>query len=137
MKPSQARARFASGRTAHLATADADGLPHVVVVCFALEGEQIYTAVDAKPKTTPRLRRLENLRANPRVSILVDHYDDRDWSRLWWVRGDGAGRVLAPGAEWNRAVRLLMERYQQYRETPPPGPVIALRIQRWSGWSAS
>lgn len=137
MQPSEARERFASARSAHLATADAAGRPHIVVVCFAVDGDEVYTAIDAKPKTTTRLRRLENLRANPLASILADHYDDLDWSRLWWARGDGAGRELPPGAERDRALTLLIDRYEQYRTTPPAGPVLALHIERWSGWSAT
>lgn len=137
MDPAEARERFGGARTAHLATADAAGRPHVVVVCFALEGDDVYSAVDAKPKSTPRLRRLRNLRENPRCSVLVDHYDDADWTRLWWVRGDGAGRILPRGAQRDRALTLLAERYRQYRETPPAGPVLAVRVQRWSGWAAA
>ena len=91
-------------------------------IVFAVAGDTVYHAVDAKPKRTTRLRRLANARANPRVALLADHYDDADWTALWWVRADGAARVLEPGeAEAGRAVELLAARYAQYRETPPRG----------------
>jgi PPOX class probable F420-dependent enzyme len=129
-----ARARFAAARVARLATVDAHGRPHLVPIVFALAGETIYSVVDAKPKRTTELRRLRNVSSNPYVSVLVDHYDDADWSALWWVRADGVARVLEltePGAR--DAVRLLAERYPRQRAT---GPVLAIDIERWSGWSA-
>ena len=133
MSPREARERFASARVARLATADADGVPHIVPLVFALEGDTVFSAVDAKPKRTVDLRRLRNVAANPRVALLADHYADEDWGALWWVRADGTGRVLdaAPGA-----VALLRERYAQYRDAPPRGPVLAVEVARWSGWHA-
>src|ERR1700730_16782449 len=98
MDGGEARSRFERSRVARLASADADGRPHLVVVCFALEGERLYSAVDAKPKRTQRLRRLANIAANPRVSLLVDHYEE-EWSRLWWARADGLAHVVAPNGE--------------------------------------
>jgi len=83
----------ASARVARLATVGADGNPHVVPICFALDGDTLYTAVDAKPKSTRALRRLANIRANPRVEVVIDHYED-DWTRLWWVRLAGRARVV-------------------------------------------
>ena len=131
-----ARHRFADSRSARLATVGADGQPHVVPIVFAVLSEVLYTAVDAKPKSGRRLRRLDNIDANPRVSVLVDHYDD-DWDQLWWARADGTARVLPPrSAESSAALRALTARYDQYRATPPPGPVIAVDIQRWSGWTS-
>ncbi|HEU5107175.1 MAG TPA: TIGR03668 family PPOX class F420-dependent oxidoreductase [Micromonosporaceae bacterium] len=132
-----ARDRFAAARVARLATADAAGRPHLVPVTFVVSGDTVYSAVDAKPKTTTALRRLANVEANPRVALLVDHYDDAAWDRLWWVRADGAGRVLdADGPEGRRAVDLLVDRYAQYRERRPGGPVLAVDVDRWSAWSA-
>src|ERR1700750_1480829 len=96
MGPEEARHRFASARVARLATADAGGVPHLVPIAFVVEGATIYSAVDAKPKRTRALRRLANVRENPAVSLLVDHWDEDDWERLWWVRADGTGRVLGP-----------------------------------------
>jgi PPOX class probable F420-dependent enzyme len=132
--PSEARARFAAARVARLATADATGRPHLVPVVFAVQGDTVYTVVDAKPKRTTALRRLANVAENPRVALLVDHYDDVDWDALWWVRADGVGRVLAPdAAEARRAVELLRARYPQQRAA---GAVLAVDVERWSGWSA-
>jgi PPOX class probable F420-dependent enzyme len=134
----RARERFAAARVARLATADAAGRPHLVPVTFALAGDTVYSAVDAKPKTTRALRRLANVAVNPRVALLVDHYDDGDWSRLWWVRADGSGRVLdAREAEAAGAIALLADRYAAYRRQPPAGPVLAVDVDRWSSWSAS
>jgi PPOX class probable F420-dependent enzyme len=137
MTAEEARRRFADARVARLATADAEGRPHVVPIAFAVAGDTVYHAVDAKPKRTTRLRRLANAAANPRVALLADHYDDADWSALWWVRGDGSARVLDVSAgEARRGLELLAERYAQYRATPPIGPVLAIAVERWSGWRA-
>jgi PPOX class probable F420-dependent enzyme len=135
MTAAEARARFAGARLARLATADAAGRPHLVPIAFAVEGETIYSAVDAKPKRTRALRRLANVRENPAVSLLVDHWDEEDWERLWWARADGAGRVLDPAEpEARRVVELLRARYPRQRDA---GEVLAVDVERWSGWAAS
>jgi PPOX class probable F420-dependent enzyme len=121
---------------ARLATAGVDGRPHIVPIVFAVDGDTLYFAVDAKPKRTANLKRLNNIGVNPAVAVLVDHYED-DWTRLWWVRAEGTASVVADDAEAARAMGLLAGRYAQYRETPPPGPVVAIRIQRLTGWSAA
>lgn len=95
----------------------------------------MFFAVDTKPKATHDLKRLRNIEANPAVSILVDHYEDDDWSKLWWVRVDGTARVIADVAEAERGIELLAAKYVQHRRTRPPGPVIAVAIERVSGWS--
>ena len=128
--------RFAAARVARLATVDADGQPHLVPIVFVVAGERLYTVVDGKPKRTTALRRLTNVAANPKVSVLVDHYAD-DWRELWWVRADGTARIVPiDGAEGRTALRLLTERYPQYAETVPPGPVLAIDIARWVSWTA-
>ena len=138
MNPADARARFAAGRVARLATAGAAGAPHVVAVCFALDEDRVYSAVDHKPKRTRSLRRLANVAENPAVSLLVDHYEDEDWRRLWWARADGTARVLdAAEPEGARALDLLAARYAPYRERRPEGPVLVVDVARWSGWSAA
>jgi PPOX class probable F420-dependent enzyme len=120
---------------ARLATVGAHGRPHIVPITFALDGDVIYSAVDAKPKTTARLRRLRNIAASPRVSVLADHYDD-DWDRLWWVRADGTASIVADPAGMSRPLRLLAERYEQYRAGPPAGPVVRIMAEHWVGWAA-
>ena len=137
MTAEEARRRFAAARVARLATADAGGRPHVVPVVFAVAGDVVYHAVDAKPKRTRALRRLANLEANPRAALLADAYDE-DWTRLWWVRAEGTARILdAAGEEGRAAVARLAERYAPYRDDQPAGPVIAVDVTRWSGWAAS
>ena len=116
MSPEEARARFAAARVARLATADAAGRPHLVPIAFAVEGDTVYSAVDAKPKRTRALRRLANVRENPAVALLVDHWEEEDWGALWWVRAEGRGRVLAAEEpEARHAVELLSERYPRQR----------------------
>ena len=136
-----ARRLFASAAVARLATVSPAGHPHLVPVTFVLDsdpgrGDRLYTAVDAKPKTTTRLQRLRNIRANPQVAVLADHYEP-DWARLWWVRADGRASILDEPSDMAPALRLLAERYPQYREQLPGGPVICVQVDRWTGWAAA
>jgi PPOX class probable F420-dependent enzyme len=130
------RARVEEARVARLATTDPDGRPNLVPICFVVEGDVLYSAVDEKPKRTKRLRRLANILARPSVTVLVDHYEE-DWRRLWWVRLRGEARVIEDGPEWERALSLLAGKYEQYRRERPTGAVIAVRVQEWRGWSAT
>jgi PPOX class probable F420-dependent enzyme len=125
--------RVTGARVARLATTDPDGRPHLVPIVFAVEGNTLYSAVDRKPKRSTRLRRIENARARPDVTVLVDHYDD-DWTRLWWVRLRGRARVLDEGEELLRALRLLADKYPQYRSEPPSGPVLAVDVTEVRAW---
>ena len=118
-----------------LATMAPDGGPHLVPMCFVLDGETVFSVVDDKPKRSRRLQRLVNLEANSRCALLVDRYDD-DWSRLWWIRLDARGRVAGDDAERADALELLAAKYRQYADRPPGGDVLALEIVRWTGWSA-
>ena len=136
MDEREIRSRFESASVARLATVGADRRPHLVPVCFALDEQTLYFAVDSKPKRTTNLKRLRNIAANPAVSILVDHYED-DWKALWWVRADGEARVVTEEAEARRAITLLAARYSQYRANAPAGPVVAVAIAALTGWSAS
>jgi PPOX class probable F420-dependent enzyme len=129
------RARVATSPIGRLATVDPDGRPHLVPIVFALAGDTVYSAVDAKPKRSRMLRRIENARRDPNVAVLVDHYDD-DWARLWWVRLRGRARVLDGGVEAQRALALLAEKYAQYRDAPPRVPVLAIDVDEWRSWSA-
>jgi PPOX class probable F420-dependent enzyme len=131
-----ARERFERARVGRLATTTPRGRPHLVPVVFALVGNNVWTAVDAKPKSTSSLRRLVNIESNPRVSMLVDHYDD-DWSALWWVRVDGDATVLPVDAEGGRlALSALATKYPQYAALAPPGPLICIVVDSWTSWSA-
>jgi PPOX class probable F420-dependent enzyme len=131
----ECRARLAAAPVARLGTLGPDGAPHLVPITFALEADELVFAIDHKPKTTTELARLRNLRRDPRVTVLADQYRD-DWSELWWVRVDGVARELE-GASRDHAVENLVARYAQYRDTRPDGPVVGIRITRWTGWSGS
>ena len=130
------RYRISDSMVARLATIGRDGRPHIVPITFALGEDELYFAVDHKPKRTTHLQRLRNIEANPAVSVLVDQYED-DWSRLWWVRVDGRARIVNAGELHDQAVELLCAKYAQYRSLPPGGPVVAIAIERMSGWSSS
>jgi PPOX class probable F420-dependent enzyme len=129
------RERVEAARVARLATLDPDGRPHLVPIVFVLEGQTLYTAVDDKPKRSRTLRRIENARRRPDVTVLVDEYDE-DWARLWWVRLRGRARVLDGGDEAEAALGLLAEKYDAYRRAPPAPPVLAVDVLEWRGWSA-
>lgn len=133
--PDAARSRVRQARVARLATVRPDGTPHLIPITFALDGDTVVTAVDGKPKRTAALQRLENIAANPAVTLLVDHYDD-DWSRLWWVRLDGVAEVLRDEPERTAALEPLVAKYPQYESSPPSGPVIRVAVHRWATWSA-
>jgi PPOX class probable F420-dependent enzyme len=135
MNDEKARAGFTTARVARLATIRPDGAPHLVPVVFVLEGDTVWFVVDEKPKRHRRLQRLVNIRAEPRVSLLVDSYDE-DWSRLWWVRADGRARIVGEGLELERALGLLLDKYPQERGQPPNGPALAVEVERWRCWPA-
>ena len=128
------RRRLQEAPVARLATVDAEGRPHLVPIAFAHDDENLYFAVDDKPKRRRDLKRLRNIAGNPRVSVLVDHYED-DWARLWWVRLDGVANVLDHDAEAQRAIDLLVRKYAQYARTRPQGPVVVIKIEHMTGWS--
>ncbi len=131
----EARRRFAAARVARLATVDVAGIPHLVPVTFAVVEDVVTFAVDHKPKTTMDLRRVRNIRSTGRVSLLVDHYDDADWTRLWWVRADGVGQVVTDHAERGALLNALVAKYPQYQDRRPAGAVLRL-VVAWSGWTA-
>jgi PPOX class probable F420-dependent enzyme len=128
---------LATGRVGRLATVDARGAPHVVPVCYAVEGETLYITVDEKPKRTDRpLQRLRNIERNPAAAVTIDRYDE-DWSRLGWVMLRGRAEILHDGTEHDRAQALLQSRYRQLATMDLTSlPVIALRIQRTTSWGA-
>lgn len=133
MDEREAREQFAKARVARLATVTATGAPHLVPVVFAVVGRTVWSAVDGKPKQSRRLQRLANIEADPRVSVLTDHYDE-DWTRLWWVRADGTAAVMVEQAQEGEAA--LTAKYAQYRDLPLTGPFIRIAIQQWRFWSS-
>ncbi len=139
--PAAVRNRLEQARVARLATLDAAGAPHLVPVCFVYDGKAFYTAVDRKPKTVPaqRLARLRNIRALPRVALLIDHYAE-DWTRLWYVLVRGKARVLGRSARQERARALakLTAKYRPYARgmLTADAPVIRIRPERITCWGS-
>ena len=136
MDADEMRRRIDGAQVARLATVGSDGRPHIVPITFAADDDTIYFAIDFKPKKTADLQRLRNIEANPSVSVLVDHYED-DWTKLWWVRVDGSARIVIDGAVFEKGIALLTQRYAQYRSVRLAGPVVAIAVERMTGWSAS
>jgi PPOX class probable F420-dependent enzyme len=131
----EARRRFAGSPALRLATAGADGRPHVVPCTFAVDGAgRIVIGIDNKPKASANLRRLRNIGENPQVSLVADHYAD-DWTRLWWARADGIAVVESAGAGHDGWWDLLRAKYPQYGAAVLGGPVIVVTVERWSGWA--
>jgi PPOX class probable F420-dependent enzyme len=130
------RDRLADARVATLATVDRLGRPHLVPICFAwTRDDRLVTAVDHKPKRTTALTRLEHVRANPAVSVLVHHYEE-NWDALWWVRVDGVAVVVDDTTSQPGLLEPLIVKYSAYAEQPPAGPAIVVTVERWRGWSA-
>ena len=134
MDTTAARTAVHDARVARLATVGTDGLPHLVPVCFALVGDVVYSAVDHKPKRSVRLRRVENVESTGGACLLVDAYSE-DWSRLWWVRLDGRGRVVRDPHEAALAIGALREKYEQYATLTSSDTVLAIDVERWVSWS--
>ncbi|MCZ6708498.1 MAG: TIGR03668 family PPOX class F420-dependent oxidoreductase [Chloroflexi bacterium] len=131
-----------TARSGHLATADSEADPHLVPVTFVLIDEAIYIAIDEKPKTTTRLKRLRNIEENPRAAFLVDQYDD-DWTRLAWVLCRGAADVLEPGTQpadapaRDEILAELRAKYPQYHDHDLASrPILRLVIERVTQWGA-
>ena len=126
-----------AARVGHLATADRLGIPHVVPVCFCVDGTTLYITVDEKPKRTDvPLKRVRNIVANPAVAVSVDRWDE-DWTRLGWVMLHGLAEILDSGDEHDVAQERLRARYPQYRAMDLALlPVIAVRIRRVLSWGA-
>ncbi len=127
-------------RVARLATVDETGHPHLVPVCYATDGRAYYSAIDEKPKRTPpeRLRRVRNIHANPRVALLIDHYEE-DWRKLRYVMVQGRAELISRGPEWETARGLLGAKYPQYTTMPLPeaGLMIKITPERVIAWSAT
>jgi len=135
LDPAEARARVTGCAVLRLATAGADGRPHVVPCTFAVDGSgRVVIGIDNKPKSSVNLRRLRNIAENPRVSLLADHYAE-EWGELWWARADGTAAVERVGEEHAAHWALLRSKYPQYAGQVLDGPVIVITIQVWSGWA--
>ena len=133
------RAFIATMRVAHLATTDASGEPHVVPVCYAYDGERFYIAIDEKPKRRDRtLKRVRNIEVTGRAALVIDRYDDADWTRLAWLMVRGKAEMLGPeGPDHARIVAALRDRYAQYREMAlERAPIIAITPERITSWGA-
>ncbi|MCH7713054.1 MAG: TIGR03668 family PPOX class F420-dependent oxidoreductase [Chloroflexi bacterium] len=127
---------LAAARIGHLATADEAGAPHVIPVCFVLEGDVIYSVLDQKPKRTAlnRLRRVRNILANPQVALVVDHYEEA-WDRLWYILVRGRAELLLEGGERVKAIGLLRQKYDQYQDMDiDDNPVIKIVIGGTVAW---
>jgi PPOX class probable F420-dependent enzyme len=136
MNEYEMRARVAEARVARVGTIDENGRAHLVPIVFVILGDTLFSATDAAPRPVKRLRNLER---EPRVTVLVDLYDE-DWSKVWWVRMRGTGRTVEGCLERDHARRLLWEKYPQFESVPPPeaaGPVMAVDVEEWSGWTYS
>ena len=138
----EARRLLEKARVARLATADAAGRPHLVPVVFAMKESRLFIPIDHKPKKSRdpyALRRVRNLRDNPRASILVDHYEE-DWRRLAWVRVDGSVELVSNDPGYSEGVRALTTRYPQYTAHPlPPAPdglLIVIEMNTIRTWHA-
>lgn len=127
-------ARLETTPFAVLATHGPDRRLDLVPCCFAVDGEELVSAVDHKPKRHQRLARLANVAADPNVTLLLDHRDPHDWSALWWIRIQGLARVVEAGPEHASAVAALVAKYPQYQSRPPQGPAIRITPVRWASW---
>ena len=136
--PAWAEELLSHSRIAYLATADSQGQPLGVVICFVFDGSVFYSVVDGKPKKTRSLRRLRNIEQNPQVSLTVNHYDE-DWTVLRHVIVEGHAEVLETGEERAAAIGTLREKYPQYRLTDDESFAAAIRIDptRFLSWSAA
>jgi PPOX class probable F420-dependent enzyme len=132
----EARRLFTGARVAVLATLNPSGQPHLVPITFVVDSDRVWTAVDGKSKRSTQLRRHANIRANPAVSLLAQHWDE-DWSALWWVRADGIATITDTVASVDRVADLLRSKYDQYDSVDVSGPVVAVTIHTWRGWTAA
>ncbi len=127
-----------SGRVAHLATADKKGQPHVIPICYVFDGQELYSPIDEKPKRTSalRLKRIQNILANPQVAVVIDRYDE-DWKRLVYVLIWGRAKLLTKGPRHRKAVLLLRWKYPQYRKMAiHERPIIQIKPTHLKSWGA-
>ncbi len=136
LDPARQRELLAAAPVGRLATLRADGSPRLVPITFALLDGLICSAVDeVKPKRSSRLARLADIRRDPRVGLVVDHYS-ADWAQLWWVRVDGTAAVYDDGPLRERALDVLATKYPPYADARPAGPLLVITPTAWAGWTA-
>ncbi len=137
MNEEAVQVKLREARVARLATADAEGRPHIVPVCYVYDGRSFYTPLDRKPKREPpeQLARVRHILANPNVSLLFDEYHE-DWERLWYILVRGTAELLPDGAEQEEAHRLLKAKYPPYAAgfLPEGAPVIRVTPNRIISW---
>jgi PPOX class probable F420-dependent enzyme len=137
--PAAVHKMLKKARVARLATLDEKNRPHIVPICFAYDGKLFYTAVDQKPKrvTRERLARLRNIRAVPRVALLIDEYDE-DWTQLWYILIRGKAKLIPKWAHKERAgaFRKLRTKYAQYAQgmLADDAPIIRITPERATFW---
>ncbi|MDP6863379.1 MAG: TIGR03668 family PPOX class F420-dependent oxidoreductase [Acidimicrobiales bacterium] len=136
MNESELLELLGDARVATLATIRNDGRVDLVPITFAFNDQVVVTAIDHKKKSTTELKRLDNIRQFPEVTLLADHYDDQDWTQLWWVRVRGRAKVHQSGNDYELALDLLSDRYPQYAEKRPKGPAIVIERTEVTGWKA-
>jgi PPOX class probable F420-dependent enzyme len=136
LSEADARVLLSRARVATLATINELATARLVPFCFVLDGDVVWSVVDDKPKRSRELRRLSDIGRTPAVTILAHNWDE-DWGRLWWVRVDGSARVVDEAGELERAIGLLSAKYPQYKQLRPPGPALAIHIERIIGWSGA
>jgi PPOX class probable F420-dependent enzyme len=125
-----------AARVAHLATADVNGQPHVIPICFVFDGKHFYSPIDEKPKRTgpAKLKRVINLQANPQAALVIDRYSE-DWTHLAYILIRGKAKILHRGASHAAAVRRLRRKYPQYRQMSlDTRPMIQMTPIRWTLW---
>lgn len=133
--PPENFASLLRARRGYLATAGAEGAPHIVPVCFTWAGDVIWTAIDLSPKGTRSVQRLTDIGPSSRVSFLVDRWDE-DWSRLAWLQARGRARQTQKGPEAQRVMGALQGKYAQYADIPLEGPILRIDVDRWLTWEA-
>ncbi|MEX2235927.1 MAG: TIGR03668 family PPOX class F420-dependent oxidoreductase [Dehalococcoidia bacterium] len=121
---------------ARLATTSAEGIPSIVPICFAIDGDIVWSVIDEKPKSGRPLKRIRNIEENPNVALLFDRYDN-DWSKLAWVVLHGRADVVS-AADHPAALALLRARYPRYEEMAlESSQLVRIGVQTVVSWRAS
>jgi coenzyme F420-0:L-glutamate ligase/coenzyme F420-1:gamma-L-glutamate ligase len=140
LKEPAVREFIEAARIAHLATASGAGEPHNIPLCFWFDGARFYFVIDEKPKRKAgtNIKRMKNIAENPRVALVIDHYDE-DWNRLAYVLVHGDAKIVADDAEYALAIQHLRHKYAQYRAmllTQEKNPAVRIEPRRAHAWGA-